>query len=197
MQIYFTVEEGVEKYVEMGRDYPFPPPPTLVCHHCKRLTEFKKHGFYKRFIITISIKDKVYIRRYICPHCKHTVSYLPSFCLTRFIYGIEYIFDYIYQAFNTTDSLKACLDKLNATYKGLNISRQLLYHYKNRFMDNLKSIQTGLRQLVPRIKLPEDSLDKKERAKRLLFLIKETTVQAHSFSQRYYQQTNQALLSCT
>lgn len=71
MQILFTVQEGLEEYIKKGKDYPFPPPPVRRCHNnnCKKVVQFKKHGFYQRHLITNIFRDKILIRRYICPLC--------------------------------------------------------------------------------------------------------------------------------
>lgn len=195
MQIYFTVKESIEKYVELGKNYPFPPPPIRRCHQCNKTVQYKKHGFYKRYLITTFFKDKIFIRRYICPLCLHTISYLPNFSLPRFIYAAEHIFTYIYNTFLHTGTLKSCLDKLNALHKGLNISRQVIYHYKKRFVKNLKLIQMGLRQINPQVKLPDEKFNESERAKMLLSAIKDTPDQERSFTQKFYQSTNKTYLA--
>ncbi len=195
MQIYFTVKEGINIYIQMGKNYPFPPPPLTRCHNCRKTVQFKKHGFYGRFLVTTIFKDKIYIRRYICPACGHTISYLPSFCLPRFIYGLEYIFSYTYHSFLSSSTLTSCLEKLNVINKGLGITRQLLYHYRKRFMENLNLIQTGLRQMNPKVKLPDSTLNKRERAKKLLMMIKDAPDRVDSFSQKFYETTNKTILA--
>lgn len=194
MQIYFTVER-VEEYIEKGKQYPFPSPPNRRCHQCNKTVQYKKHGFYKRYLITTFFKEKIFIRRYICPLCGHTISYLPSFCLSKFIHELGYIFTYIYDTFNRKGTLKECLDRLNAVHKGLNISRQVIYHYKKRFEKNLKLIQMGLRQMDPQVQLPDDKLAETERAKKLLLIIKDAPYRVYTFSQKFYEATNKPFLA--
>lgn len=197
MQILFTVKEGLEEYIKKGKDYPFPQPPLRRCHNsnCNRLVQFKKHGFYRRYLITDIFKDKILIRRYICPLCGHTLSYLPSFCLPRFAHGVKEIILYLEKAFIKKETLKSCLDKLNNINENLNISRQLVYHYKRRFMKNLNLIQAGLRQLNPEIILPNASLCKIKRAKKLVVVMKGAPDQEYSFSQRFHKITNKSFLA--
>ncbi|WP_028309328.1 hypothetical protein [Desulfitibacter alkalitolerans] len=197
MQIFFTVIEGIEEYVKKGKDYPFPLPPFRRCHNqdCNKVVKFKKHGFYQRHLITNIFRDKIFIRRYICPLCGHTISYLPSFCLPRFVHGLKEILLYIEKAFLRRGTLKACLDKLNSINDGLNLSRQLVYHYMKRFMQNLSLIQTGLRQLNPGLELPKATLSAKERAKKLVVMMKDDPDQENSFSQKFYETTNKTFLT--
>lgn len=197
MQILFTVQEGLEEYIRKGKDYPFPPPPVRRCHNnnCKKVVQFKKHGFYQRHLITNIFRDKILIRRYICPLCGHTLSYLPNFCLPRFVHGVKEILLYIEKTFMGKETLKSCLDKLNSINEGLNISRQLVYHYKKRFMQNLSLIQAGLRQLNPEIRLPNNSLCKIERAKKLVVMMKDSSDQEYSFTQKFHQTTNKTFLT--
>ncbi len=195
MQIFFNVKEGLAEYVIKGKEYPFPPPPLRSCHNCKTSVQFKKHGFYQRHLITNFFRDKIFIRRYICPLCGHTISYLPNFCLPRFVYGLKDIFSYIEESIACSGTLKACLDKLNAVNEDLNLSRQLVYHYRKRFMQNLNLIQTGLRQMDPEIELPADNLSIIKRAKKLLVMIKDDLDRVCSFSQEFYETTNKTFLA--
>ena len=195
MQKIFTVKGDMMTYIQMGKNYPFPPPPLKRCHKCRKNVQFKKHGFYRRFLVDTIFKDKIYIRRYICPSCGHTISYLPSFCLPRFIYGLEHIFSYTYHSFSSSGTLTSCLEKLNAINQGLGITRKLLYHYRKRVMENLKLIQTGLRQMNPKVKLPDSTMNKKERAKKLLMMIKDAPDRVDSFSQKFYETTNKTILA--
>lgn len=197
MQIIFTVLGGLEEYINKGKKYPFPAAPVRRCHNnnCNKIVRFKKHGFYQRYLITEFFKDKIFIRRYICPLCGHTLSYLPSFCLPRFIYGLKNIMIYMINAFNGDGTLKDCLDKLNSITGGLNIPRQLVHHYRKRFMQNLDLIQAGLRQLHPEVKLPCNTLERKERARELLVIIKDNLDRVYSFSQKFYEKTNKTLFT--
>jgi len=45
MKYIFNVHEGIHEYIKLGRNYPFPPPPTKRCHNpkCNKLVSFRKH----------------------------------------------------------------------------------------------------------------------------------------------------------
>lgn len=197
MQIFFTVKGNIQEYIKMGRSYPFPVPPLRRCHNkkCNKIVQYKKHGFYERHFITSFFSNKIIIRRYICPLCGHTISYLPSFCLPRFVYALEHIATSIHKSFFCKSSLKKCLEELMDKNDGFIISRQLLYHYKKRFVDNLKLIQIGFRQMNPTVELPDENLSEIERAKKLLVLIKDAPDRVHTFSQKFYEITNKPYLA--
>jgi hypothetical protein len=55
--------------------------PIPVVPFRKRL---RKHGFYSRWAITLDGVVLVWIQRYLCPHCGHTTSVLPSFLAPHF-----------------------------------------------------------------------------------------------------------------
>ncbi|WP_051533879.1 hypothetical protein [Desulfitibacter alkalitolerans] len=196
MQIYFTVKVSIKEYIEKGRAYPFPEPPLRRCHNhkCSKIVQYKKHGFYERHLITAFFKDKISIRRCICPLCGYTISYLPDFCLPRFIHTLKDIFTYMYKTLCSKETLKACLEKLNDR-GDLSISRQLIYHYKKRLMDNIQLIQMGLRQINSGITLPEYKLPKIKRVKMLLGLIKNELGGFHSFSRNFHEKTNKTILT--
>ena len=129
MQILFEVKEGMSEYIKKGKDYPFPPPPLTNCHNenCAKLVQFNKHGFYRRYFMSSKFSGKIYIRRYICPLCGRTISYLPYFCLPNFVYGVNTIITYLRKVLDNTGTLKNCLERLNKLYKNIEISRQLIY----------------------------------------------------------------------
>jgi len=62
-------------------------------------------------------------------------------------------------------------------------------------MENLNLIQTGLRQMNPKVKLPDSTMNKKERAKKLLMMIKDAPDRVDSFSQKFYETTNKTILA--
>ena len=197
MQHIFTVKGTFEEFVTLGKSYPFPPAPMKRCHnpHCKRIVQFRKHGFYDRYFISVVYRAKIFIRRYICPMCGCTISYLPHFCLPGFIHALEHIFEYIYGAFNRQGTIKACIEKLNMNNPGLDLSRQLIYHYRKRCINNLPLIQIGLRQILKGVVLPEESLAKEKRAKKLLKLVKNGSTTIHSFSQEFHNETQKTFLA--
>jgi hypothetical protein len=198
MQQLFTMRVISEEYIRLNKAFSFPKAPFRRCHNpkCSRLVQFKKHGFYERYFLSSFFDGKIVIRRYICPECGHTISVMPDFCLPRYINALEIIFQYILRVFNRKGSIIACLEELNKEY-GFNISRQLLYNYRKRFMDNLTFIQTGIRQMSQTIELPDLEMDKKEKARKVLDIVKNWPWQINSFSQQFFYKNAKTFLKKT
>jgi len=197
MQHIFTAKGTFDEYISLGKKFPFPAAPMKRCHNlaCKKIVQYKKHGFYDRYFISVVYRAKIFIRRYICPICGHTISYLPHFCLPGFIHALEHVFGYIYAVFWRDGTIKSALDKLSVNNPGLDLSRQLVYHYRKRFLNNLSLIQNTLRLVYKGIKLPEESLKKEERAKKLLDIVKNGSTTIHSFSQEFHKETTKTFLA--
>ncbi|MBP7279705.1 MAG: hypothetical protein KBA11_09865 [Sedimentibacter sp.] len=196
MQIMFHVKEGVREYVNRGRKYPFPPPPVKRCNnpHCNKIVHYKKHGFYERNYYSSEFGGKIIIRRYICPLCSHTISYIPSFCLPRFINAVKHIFDYICCSFYRKGSIKSVIEYLNSKI-GIQFSRQILYHYRKRFIDNINAIQAGIRQLIGGVKLPDTNLGKGKKAREVLAIMRTEYQDIQVFSQQFHQTVTKTFLA--
>lgn len=69
----------VQEYVDHFSHLAFPRPE--VCPHCQAVHLFIGHGFYLRQPITPTQVYQVYIKRWLCKACRHTLSLLPSFLL--------------------------------------------------------------------------------------------------------------------
>jgi len=92
MQIMFETHCTVEEYVKQGKNFPFPKAPGRCTNpKCRMPVKMKKHGFYERYYIKAGFSRKILIRRYYCPYCGKTVSFIPHFCLPRFQYCSEII----------------------------------------------------------------------------------------------------------
>ena len=73
----------VSQYSEKGQNNDFPV--FFSCPMCKAQHSLVKHGFYKRYAVLRSGKSFIlFIRRYFCPCCSHTLSVLPSFLHPHF-----------------------------------------------------------------------------------------------------------------
>ena len=192
----FTVKSIIKEYIRLGRDYSFPNAPFCRCHNrgCNRLVQYKKHGFYERFFVCSFFDGKIVVRRYICPVCGHTISFLPSFCLPRFIYAIEHIFEYTYRAFHRRGTLQICLEELNRE-TGLNISRQLLYVYRKRILDTLNFLELGIRQIDQAIVFPNEEELELEKAKKVLSIVKKWPGPPNSFSQQFFDKNNKTIFA--
>jgi hypothetical protein len=196
MQYIFSVKEGIQEYVKLGKRYPFPPPPVQRCHNprCNKIVHYQKHGFYERYYCSSEFRGKIVIRRYICPLCNHTISYIPHFCLPRFINAVKHIFEYIYCSFYRKGSFKSVIEQLNLKM-GIQFSRQILYYYRKRFIENINAIQHGIRQLITGVKLPDIMLKKEEKAREVLAIVRKGYPDIHLFSQEFYQAATKTFLA--
>lgn len=196
MQRLFTLKVIFEEYVRLDREYPFPEAPFTRCTNpkCSKLVKYRKHGFYKRYFVCSFYDKKIVVRRYICPICGHTISFMPNICLPRYIHALEDIFQYIFKAFHRKGTLKACLEELNIEL-GLNMSRQLLYQYRKRFLENLTFLQSGIRQMVSEIELPSLEMPVNEKAKIVLTIVKDWPGPVNLFSQRFLEKNRKTILT--
>jgi uncharacterized protein DUF6431 len=76
-------------------DFPRPD----VCPHCGAVQLLIGHGFYLRQPITPTHVYAVWIKRWLCKACRHTVSLLPSFLLRFRHYLLEVIQDVVVTRF--------------------------------------------------------------------------------------------------
>jgi len=195
MQYIFTVKEGIHKYVRLGRHYSFPSSPIKRCHNskCNKMVKFKKHGFYERYFYSKEYKGQILIRRYICPLYRSTISYIPHFCLSRFINALNHIFKYLYKSFYRKGTINSLIKHLNRKHD-LQFSRQILYYYRKKFVENIDMIQNGIRQVIHGVKLPDEKFEKTEKARNVLAIINEHS-NIHSFSQKYHQANTKIFLA--
>lgn len=192
----FTIKVIISEYIRQGRNYDFPDPPLCRCHNrkCNKIVQFKKHGFYERYFVCSFYEGKIVVRRYICPLCGHTISFLPSFCLPRFIHAMEHIFEYTYRAFCRRGTLQACLEELNEE-TGLSVSRQLLYTYRKRILNTLNFLKLGIRQMDQAIALPDDGEAEIEKAKKVLWIVRNWPGPPNSFSQQFFDKNNKTIFA--
>ncbi|NMB97001.1 MAG: hypothetical protein GYA02_10390 [Clostridiaceae bacterium] len=160
------------------------------------MVHFRKHGFYERYYYSTEYKGKIVIRRYICPLCGCTISYIPHFCLPGFINAVKHIFEYIYNSFYREGSINSVIEQLNLKYD-LQFSRQILYYYRKKFIKNIDTIQNGIRQIIKGVKLPDKTLEDVEKARNVLAIVISEYLDIHLFSQKYYQATTKTFLATT
>ena len=194
MQIQF-IEDDYIKYSDDGYKYNFPDPPRK-CSFCNKHITMKKHGFYKRYFITNGFNKRILVRRYICPECGRTVSYLPYFCTPFYQYYIGLIVEYVQNVINHTGTLKACIDGLKRVNPDIMIERQHIYFYIKRFKQNIVFIQHGLRQMNPYISYESKAEDKKKRVKELIEIILKSFESIHTFAKRFRDNCSKAFLNC-
>ncbi|OPZ89208.1 MAG: hypothetical protein BWY74_02824 [Firmicutes bacterium ADurb.Bin419] len=182
MQIFFTLKEGFETYIKSGKKYNFPSPEIRRCHNCNKPVHFKKHGFYQRYLVTIDYSGLIVIRRYICPLCGCTISYIPDVCMPGFVFSTELIFQALYAYFKL----------IRNTAKEL--SRQLIRYYRVRLISKTAAISAALRQILPNARLPDKSLSGKEKSRMVLLLIKSSEININDISHRFYDISGKAIL---
>ncbi|MDA8227117.1 MAG: DUF6431 domain-containing protein [Desulfitobacterium hafniense] len=185
MQHIFPTQVTPKEYFNLGTDFPFPKPKTCPNPSCHVPRPPKGHGYYERNILTLEFEGRILIRRYYCPYCKHTFSYLPSFCLPYFQYSLELIF---YAIFFHFFKWAVLLMSLIPTYP-VNWCVQHQQFYAKRFLNNRKLIQVGLRQLLAEVQLP-DWRDITKGAQDLLTIVVSGFEGIQAFSQRFFQQCN-------
>lgn len=151
----------------------------------------KKHGFYKRYVISGEYRGYIYIRRYICPCCGRTISFLPSFLIPYFQYSFPYILSFLYGYFKKAQSLRKYIEYLRR--KKNDFSRRQFRYYINRIFLNCSLIQYYLNLTDQGIIPKEDALDSRLFAKRLLEKLH--VVSPHYLSCNFYKLTSKSILT--
>jgi hypothetical protein len=182
MQIFFTLKEGLESYLKSGKKYDFPSPEIRRCHRCNKFVEFKKHGFYERYLVTTEYSGQIVIRRYICPICGCTISYIPDVCMPGFVFSTELIFKALYAYFKII------------SYSAKELSRQLVKYYRARLISKTTAISATLREILPHARLPDKSLSIEEKTRMVLLLIKSSKININDISHRFYDISGKAIL---
>lgn len=129
--------QTVQEYYERGKDNLFPDIigcPYPNCHFQGRL---RRHGFYSRNVLTFRSFLLIFIQRYYCPSCKHTVSLLPTFLMPHFQYSLACIFFSLFRTFTNHLPLARIAQTINQLAGRVEMSHQHLVFYKKRFLMNL------------------------------------------------------------
>ena len=168
MQIIHNFKITVREYVQREKNNNFPQ--LSKCPNCG--DHLIKHGFYTRYIITnFNNTYLIYIRRYKCKHCNHTVSILPSFLLPNFQRSLSAIFQSIKEYL---------LNKKHTLYK-----RQV-YFYCQRFINNIPALISFFRIFITsKISFAKS---KNKKATKLIKMISDSPVP--TFSQRFFNHFN-------
>lgn len=196
-QIFFT-SVSPEEYARLGKDFPFPQPISCPNPGCLVKVPPQKYGFYQRNAIGANFCGRILIRRYYCKYCRTTISYLPSFCLPYFQYSVEIIFIALWYTLALHHSFPECLKLLKESFEHLHWGASHLQFYIRRFLANLNRIKMVLRQLIPRINLPEDGSDNRKGAQKVLHIVASGFAQIQTFSTRYFAQCRYSFMApCT
>lgn len=195
MQRIFLTSVSPSEYARLGEAFEFPVPETCLNPECLIPIPPKKHGFYERNCLDFVYRGQILIRRYYCPYCGKTISYLPSFCLPYYQYSLAIIYLVITNYIKSGMSYAQTLRQFRNNYPELQLGMQHIEFYILRFLMNLHSIQIGLRQFWPDIALPDSDLDIKRGAKKILHIVKDGFGEIHTFSQRFFEQCKRSFMS--
>lgn len=191
MQIIFESMETASCFAEKN-SLLFPDAPQK-CQQadCQMPIAMKKHGYYRRYIITDEYSGYIYLRRYICPCCGRTVSFLPSFAIPYFQYSIDYILGFVDGFFKFQKSLRQYV--LWFQQKNDTFSCRHFRYYIDRLFKNKKRIQYFF-NLTGQGMIPEkNALNRQMFAK--AFLTKALKLQPHNFSYRFQNQIGKSILA--
>lgn len=195
MQQIFEVGVSPSEYAKQGVKFEFPVPKSCPNPECLIPIPPKKHGFYERNSLGFCYYGKIIIRRYYCPYCSKTISYLPSFCLPFFQYTLAVIYKILVKHLLALRSYCQIIKEFRRKHKKLALETQHLGFYVLRFLMNLNSIQIGIRQLKPDIILPTFDLNLKKGAKKILYIVKNGFKEIHTFSRMFFKQCKRSFLS--
>lgn len=195
MQRIFLTWVSPREYARQGEYFEFPAPETCPSPECLMPIPPKKHGFYERNCLDVTYCGSILIRRYYCPYCGKTVSYLPSFCLPYYQYSLTVIYLVIANYIESSISYAQISRQFRALYPDLQLEVQHIEFYLLRFLMNLHAIQIGLRQFWPDIALPDFGLDIKKGAEKILHIVIDGFGKIHTFSQKFFEQCKRSFMS--
>ena len=195
MQRIFLTSVSPYEYARQGVDFEFPVPDSCPNPECLMPIAPKKHGFYERNCLDFTYRGPILIRRYYCPYCGKTISYLPSFCLPYYQYSLAVIYLVLTKHIESDMSYSWILQQFKEKYQALQLEMQHIEFYMSRFLMNLHAIQVGLRQVWPDMALPDFGLDIKMGAKKILYIVNDGFGKIHTFSQRFFEQCKRSFMS--
>ncbi len=121
--------------------------PQKTCFYTGRLW---RNGFYIRNAISLEGIFPVYIQRYRCPVCGHTVSLIPSFLTPYFQYTLAVIYTCLFAIGILHLSFNQIVGQINIP----GFSHQHVSFYKNRLENNQNLCWQVLFSLGLRTKKP-------------------------------------------
>jgi len=193
MQFLFNTENPPEAHsAELPPNSTLYPPPPQKCPHkdCHTPIRLKKHGYYKRWIITETFHGRIRIRRYICPVCGKTVSMMPSFCIPRFQYEAAVIVNSVWSSYGTGGIAHAARE-WGEHIPGL--TRRHITYYRGRMCRNRQFVQYGMNAMSPAsVELGRISGDI-EWTRRFLYEIRPTNIRP--FNAGFHNTTGNSFMS--
>lgn len=117
------------EYSSRGKNNLFPDFYRCPNPRCSYHDRLWRNGFYQRNVIYFDATYTVFIQRYRCPVCGHTVSALPTFLLPHYQYALAVIFLCFEAITIMRMSYKRAADYVRPGY----LQHQHIYFYKQRF----------------------------------------------------------------
>lgn len=191
LQNIFMTDSKPEAFIRADERLFPEAPDRCTFPDCLKPMKMKKHGFYRRYVITYEFSGYIYIRRYICPCCGRTISYIPSFLIPYFQYSIPYIISFLDGYFRKEQSLRKYILLLKR--KKDDFSRRHFRYYINRIFLNQSLIQYYLNLTDQGIIPKEYAQDSRSFAKRLLEKIH--AVSPHYLSCNFFKLTSKSILA--
>jgi len=191
MQNIFLSNETPSNFIEKNVCIFPKAPKKCPFSDCHMAIEMKKHGFYQRYVISDKFSGYICIRRYICPCCGRTISFLPSFLIPYFQYALPYILAFLKGFSKMGKSLRHYLFWFQKKNHGF--SRSHFRYYITRLFRNQKLIQYVLNLTGQGIIPQENALNSQLFAKE--FLEKAFEVSPHYFSYRFFNITGKSILA--
>ena len=190
MQFMFDAGCEPELYQMQGKSFDYPDLTTTLCPVCGK-AHLKKHGFYDRYLITVGFEGKIVVRRYCCPECRKTVSLLPSFCHPLRTYGILAIIGILKEFYVKLSAICLAAARFLAD-TGVEMSRQLLRHYRRRIEQNHNGLAMSANDVFALKKpLLTEKMSMREKVRRLLSFI----MSPQDDSLRIFRQTRTTYLT--
>ncbi len=194
MVIPFDPECPVQVYADKGKAFSFPHLDRCKNQKCRN-PRVHRHGFYWRYVIDGHAIYWIPIRRYYCPQCRATFSFLPLFCLPWIQYSLSFITEYLLARFNRDLSLRIIQKELEMMYLQLSWSLSQIHRYVHRFVDNLPKIELVFRQIEPDCVLVPSDQGVTKRAKKVLDMIVNGFPTIQSFAQLFFDQCHCSFLA--
>lgn len=147
---FYCFHQTAQEYYERGQDNLFPELFGCPFPGCPYRGRLRRHGFYSRNVLTFRAIFTIFIQRYFCPICKHTVSLLPSFLIPHFQYSLACIFFGLFRTIITRLPLAQIAQTINRISHRSEMSHQHLALYRKRFLANMPLITGffGSKELV-------------------------------------------------
>lgn len=185
-----------QRYIDNNKGKSFSVPYPMCCPYCHFEFSLISYGGYMRFLIFTNFDQQIYIHRFFCKNCCHTISFLPSFCLPKFQYALSIIFHSLVSLLHYEMSISKALDFLISRFKINSLSQQLLSFYFKRFSNNLPFIQLILRALCQNIILPAPSFDVKQTSAKVMNLILVNFSDFYIFASSFFKYSSKSFLDC-